>query len=90
MLVKITSKHQVTIPKSMTDIFHLEKGDFLEMVKEGNRIILVPKEAVFEDKYPPEDLRAAEEVLAKGSRQEEISFKSADEMIKYLRKRAKK
>lgn len=90
MLVKMTTKHQVTIPKSITDAFHLEKGNFLEITKAGNMIVMIPKEAVFEDKYPQEDLIAAEKALTEGSHQEEVSFKSADDMIKYLRKRIKK
>ena len=53
-------------------------------------IILIPKEVIYEDTYPQEDLLRAEEALAKGLPSEEIAFKSGAEMVRYFRKRIRK
>ncbi len=90
MVVKISSKHQVTIPKDIADAFNLKKGDVLEVEKIGNRIIMIPKEVILEDKYPMEDLEAAEKVLSKGLPKEEIVFKSGEAMVAHFKKRIKK
>lgn len=90
MLVKMTSKHQVTIPQKISSDFHLGKGDFLEVLRDGNKIIMIPKEVVFEDKYPVEDLEAAEHILSKNLGKEEVKFNSVDAMLKFLKQRVKK
>ncbi|MFH1309840.1 MAG: AbrB/MazE/SpoVT family DNA-binding domain-containing protein [Candidatus Omnitrophota bacterium] len=90
MVVKISSKHQVTIPKEIADAFDLKKGDVLEVMRKGNKIIMIPKEVILEDKYPNEDLEAAEKVLSKGLPKEEIVYESGEEMITSLKKRMKK
>jgi len=90
MVVKISSKNQVTIPKDIANIFRLRKGDVLEVSKEGNKIIMIPKEVILEDKYPQEDLEGAEKVLSKGLPREEVSFKSGAEMSRFFKKRTKK
>lgn len=90
MVVKISSKNQVTIPKNIAQVFRLRKGDVLEVSQEGNRIIMIPKEVILEDKYPQEDLEAAEKVLSKGVCERGVSFKSGDEMNKFFKKRIKK
>jgi len=90
MLAKVSSKHQITIPKWIAKAFNLKKGDVLDIEKEGHRIVMVPKEVIYEDKYPQEDLKAAEKVLSKGLPEEEIVFESGEEAIRHLRKRMKK
>ncbi|MCK5494522.1 MAG: AbrB/MazE/SpoVT family DNA-binding domain-containing protein [Candidatus Omnitrophica bacterium] len=90
MVVKVSSKHQVTIPKDIAKAFHLRKGDVLEVERQGNKIIMIPKEVILEDKYPREDLEATEKVLSKGLPKEEISFKSGSDMTRFLKKRIKK
>jgi AbrB family looped-hinge helix DNA binding protein len=90
MLTKISSKHQITIPKNIALAFDLKKGDIMDIEKKGNKIIMIPKEVVLEDKYPKEDLVAAEDALSRGLPKEEIAFKSGAEMIRYLKKRTKK
>lgn len=90
MVVKVSSKRQVTIPKGIADVFNLKKGDVVEMVLRGHQIILSPKEVIYEDKYPQEDLKVAEEVLSKGLAREEIAFESGDEMVRHFQKRTKK
>ncbi|MBL7073338.1 MAG: AbrB/MazE/SpoVT family DNA-binding domain-containing protein [Candidatus Omnitrophica bacterium] len=90
MVVKVSSKHQVTIPKEIARVFDLRKGDVLEVMRKGNRIIMIPKEVILEDKYPKEDIEAAEKVLSKKVSREEVAFESGEQMINSLRKRVKK
>ena len=90
MVVKISSKHQVTIPKSIAEAFNLRKGDVLEVESRGNKIIMIPKEVIFEDKYPRGDLKAVENALLKGLPKEEVSFKSGAAMVRHFKKRTKK
>ena len=89
-MVKVSSKHQVTIPKQIAEIFQLKKGDVLEVQQHGNKIVMIPKEVILKDKYPQEDLKATEKVLSKGLSKEEIAFKSGSEMSAFLKKRIKK
>ena len=90
MVIKISSKHQVTIPKDIAETFHLKKGDVLEVERQGNKIIMIPKEVILEDKYPLEDLESADKALSKGMAKEEVSFKSSKSALSYLRKKMKK
>jgi len=90
MVVKISSKHQVTIPKEIAEAFDLRKGDVLEVMLKGNKIIMIPKAVILEDKYPKEDLEAAEKVLSKGIPKEEIAYGSGKKMVNSLKKRMKK
>ncbi|MBU4305457.1 MAG: AbrB/MazE/SpoVT family DNA-binding domain-containing protein [Candidatus Omnitrophica bacterium] len=90
MVVKVSSKNQVTIPKDIAEAFNLKKGDVLEVERQGNKIIMIPKEVILEDKYLREDLEAAEKVLSKGLPKEEINFKSGSAMTCFLKKRIKK
>lgn len=90
MVVKVSSKHQITIPKDIADAFSLKKGDVLEIERKKNKIIMIPKEVIFEDKYPQEDLEATEKVLSKGLPKEEMAFKSGLAMVKHFKQRIKK
>ena len=90
MVVKISSKHQITIPKGIAEAFHLKKGDALEIERKENKIIMIPKEVIYEDKYLQEDIERAEETLAKGLPNEEITFESGRAMVRYFKKRIKK
>ncbi|MCK4851717.1 MAG: AbrB/MazE/SpoVT family DNA-binding domain-containing protein [Candidatus Omnitrophica bacterium] len=90
MVVKVSSKHQVTIPKNIAEAFDLKKGDVLEVTRKGNKIVMVPKEVIYKEKYPQKDLETAEKVLSEGLPEEEVSFKSGPKMIKSLKKRIKK
>ena len=90
MIIKLSSKHQITIPKSIAEAFRLRKGDVFDIEVQGNKIVMVPKEMILEDKYPQSDLKGAENTLSVGIPDEEISFKSGVEMEKFLKKRVKK
>jgi AbrB family looped-hinge helix DNA binding protein len=90
MVVKVSSKNQVTIPKEIAEAFTLQKGDVLDVKIVNNKIVMTPKEMILEDKYPRADLEAAEKALSQDWPEEEIVFESGDELLKDLRKRAKK
>ena len=90
MVIRLTSKHQITIPKTICGVFDLKKGDVLEIQQEGQRIVMIPQEVVFEPRYPKDDLEAAEKTLTKGVRGQEIGFSSGASMIRFLKKRIKK
>ena len=90
MMAKLSSKHQITIPSIIASVFHLKKGDILEIETEGNRIVMTPKEVIYEDKYSAADLQAAEQVLSKGLPKEEISLGQGEKMVGSFRKRMKK
>lgn len=42
-LVKITRNRQVTIPKTLFEALALRRGDYVELVREGDRLIITPK-----------------------------------------------
>ena len=42
-LVQIREKSQITIPISIRKELGIKKGDYLEVVREGDRILLIPK-----------------------------------------------
>ncbi len=90
MIVKVSSKHQITIPKDIAEAFNLKKGDVLEVERKKNKIVMIPKDVILEDKYPQEDLEAAEKALSEGLHREELVFKSGAAMGRYLKKRIKK
>lgn len=90
MIARVSSRHQVTIPKTIAEAFNLKKGDVLEVERQGHKIIMIPKEVIFEDKYPREDLDMAEEVLSKNSSKKEVSFSSGAEMVRFFKKKIKK
>lgn len=90
MLSKISSKHQVVIPKQICAIFGLVKGDLIDFTISGRRIIMVPKEVIVEDKYPLKDLEAAEEALSKGLGGKRVSFKNGKEAVHYFKNITKK
>ena len=90
MIIKVSSKHQVTIPSAIAKAFDLKKGDVLEIEHKGNKIIMTPKEVILEDKYLKVDIEGAEKVLAKRLPKEEIVFNSKSEMLSHFKKRIKK
>ncbi|OAM77157.1 AbrB/MazE/SpoVT family DNA-binding domain-containing protein [Devosia elaeis] len=47
----LTSKGQMTLPKDVRDDLKLEPGDKVDIVKEGNRYVLVPRNVRAEDLY---------------------------------------
>lgn len=92
-LAKVSSKHQVTIPKEIFEKLKLKPGDYVDVQLRNGKVVLTPKETIdqeddswFWSKEWQEKEREADEAIAKG---EVIGpFKSGVEAIKAL-KRAK-
>ena len=42
-VVRISPKHQVTIPKEVFDQLHLKVGDFLEAITQQGKIVMIPR-----------------------------------------------
>lgn len=42
-LVKITRSRQVTIPKKLFDELELRQGDYVEIIRRGDQLVLRPK-----------------------------------------------
>ena len=42
MIIEVSKGRQITIPADIRDEFELDKGSKLEIVKEGNKIVLRP------------------------------------------------
>ena len=73
MLSTITTKGQVTIPKSLRDLFAIGPGDKVDFSAEGGRIILRPVQTLrdlrgsIQDRGEPGAKRnAAKEAVARG------------------------
>lgn len=90
MIATVSSRHQITIPKAIAVMFDLKKGDVLEVERQDNKIIMIPKEVILEEKYPIEDLEAAEKALSKGMPAEEVRFKTGNDMVKFFKNKTKK
>ena len=57
-LAKLKQKGQVTIPASIRDDLGLHEGDYVEVVREGTRIILTPQD--ISPRHPEIDAALAE------------------------------
>jgi len=51
MLTTITSKGQMTLPKAVRDDLKLKPGDQIDVVKEGGRYVLRPRNLSADDLY---------------------------------------
>ena len=89
MLVKVSARHLICVPHQICRAIGIDTGDYVDMRVENHKIIMVPKQVVVEDKYPVEDLKAAQKKLSKPQKGE-VSFASPEEAINYLDKRIKK
>ncbi len=45
-LVKLTRSRQVTIPKQLYDELNLQQGEYVEIAREGDHLILRPKQII--------------------------------------------
>jgi AbrB family looped-hinge helix DNA binding protein len=56
---KLGQRRQVVIPKDICEDLGLETGDFVEIIQEGGRVVIKPKQVVDpEDTLSPEDEEA--------------------------------
>lgn len=49
-IVKLGRSRQVTIPKKLFEELELKEGDYLEVERKGDQLILTPKELIDRDK----------------------------------------
>jgi AbrB family looped-hinge helix DNA binding protein len=82
-LAKVKHKGQVTIPADIREELGLGEGDYVEVKRQGSRIVLTPKQVV--DRHPKIDA-ALEEGLA-DARAGRLSprFKSVKEFQAWLK-----
>ena len=59
-LAKLKQKGQVTIPAAIRDELGLREGDYVEIAREADHIVLTPKDVV--DRHPATDAALAEGV----------------------------
>ena len=82
-IVKIRTNRQVTIPKSVFDEAGLQEGDFVEVTRSQDRIMIKPKKLVDpDDILTPEE----EELVRKGEVQLErgqaVSWEDAKKKLR--------
>ena len=65
MTVTMTAKHQITIPKKVTDVLGLDKGSTFDVAVSKNKIELIPVETIervfTEEEYKKLDLLSKKE-----------------------------
>ena len=79
--VKIGASRQIVIPKKIYDELGLQPGDYMEVEKSGNHLILTPKQLI--EKRLAEGLQDLEEGRVHGP------FDSAKDVIKSLQSSTK-
>lgn len=84
MTVIMTAKNQITIPKKITNVLHLEKGTMFEVRVSKNAIELVPVETK-EIEFTEAQYQALEALAAREKGKERKVTKS---LIKALKKKA--
>ena len=77
-LAKVKPKGQVTIPASIRADLGLNEGDYVEVAREDNRIVLTPKVVV--DRHPAIDAALAEGLADIAAGRVSPKFKSAKEI----------
>jgi AbrB family looped-hinge helix DNA binding protein len=76
-LAKVKQKGQVTIPAKLRGELGLAEGDYVDISREGSRIVLTPKETV--DRHPVIDAALAEAFADEQAGRVSPEFKTIDE-----------
>lgn len=88
---KIQRHRQITIPKEMFEKLGLAKGDFVELIKKDNRLVVVPQKLVDKDQswFWSEKWQEKERKAEKDIEQGRTSgtYTSTEEMKKDFEKR---
>jgi len=73
-IVKIGRSRQVTIPKKLFEALGLEEGDYVEVDRQGDKLILVPKVLLDRDKAKAELFKLVDRIRErnKALRPEEV------------------
>jgi AbrB family looped-hinge helix DNA binding protein len=80
--VKVGASGQIVIPKKLYDELKLAPGDYIEVERHGNKLVLTPKELV--EKHPEIDRRLAEAEEDVKVGRLSGPFQSADELARHL------
>ncbi len=75
-IVKIRTNRQVTVPKVIFDELGLKEGDFVEVSRKGENIVIKPKRLVdVEDTLSPEEEKLVDEGFKQLKRGESVLWK---------------
>ena len=80
-LARIKPKGQVTIPAGIRGEVGLDEGDYVEVTREGSRIVLTPKQVV--DRHPALDAALAEALADERAGRVSPKFRSVEEYEKW-------
>lgn len=80
--VKLGASRQIVIPKKLYDELGLTPGDYIEVERQGSKLVLTPKELVA--KHPEIDRRLAEAEEDVKAGRLSGPFQSADELARHL------
>lgn len=82
-LAKVKQKGQVTIPAGIRDELGLDEGDYVEITREGSRIVLTPQDIA--PRHPEIDAALAEALEGGRAGRLSPSFKSMKEFKSWLK-----
>lgn len=75
-IVKIRTNRQVTVPKVIFDELGLKEGDFVEVSRKGENIVIKPKRLVdVEDTLSPEEEKLVDQGFKQLKRGESVLWK---------------
>jgi len=75
-IVKIRTNRQVTVPKVIFDELGLKEGDFVEVSRKGEDIVIKPKRLVdVEDTLSPEEEKCIEQGFKELKRGESVLWR---------------
>ena len=81
MTVRMTAKHQITIPKKVTEVLGLRKGSMFDIMVSKNRIELIPLETV-EKVFTEEEYKKLETLSRKEKGKEKRATRKFIENLK--------
>ena len=73
--IKVRTKRQITIPKTIFNDLGLKEGDYVEIIRSKNRIVIKPKKiTVSDDVLTPEEEKTVEKGIEQLKRCECINW----------------
>jgi len=88
-LTKVKNRHQITLPRIFRKELNINEGDYVEIVKENDKLIIIPQtnipksQAYFWTKEWQKDEKEVDKDIAKGNLAG--PFSSVDELFKELK-----
>jgi AbrB family looped-hinge helix DNA binding protein len=80
--VKLGASRQIVIPKKLYDELNLAPGDYIEVERRGNKLVLTPKELV--EKHPKIDRGIAEGLEDMRAGRVSDPFNTVEELVQHL------